>query len=70
MLYLEITHIYSCTCKVVLTILINYLIEYFCIVSSYKEEPCDEAANCLFKTDASVREAVLVFDLFLLVGLL
>ena len=70
MLYLEITHIYSCTCKAVLCILINYLIEYFCVVSSYKEEPCDEAAHCLFKSDASAREAVLVLDLFLIVGLL
>ena len=26
-------------------------------MSSYKEEPCDEAAYCLFKRDASVRGA-------------
>ena len=42
-------------------------------MSSYKEEPCDEAAHCLFKSDASTREAVLllihVLEL-LLVGLL
>ena len=29
-------------------------------MSSYKEEPCDEAAHCLFKSDASIREAVLL----------
>ena len=34
-------------------------------MSSYKEEPCNEAAHCLFKADAFAREAVLVLDLFL-----
>ena len=43
--------------------LINYLIIYPCSVSSYKEEPCDEAAHCLFKRDASLREAVLLLTL-------
>ena len=31
--------------KAGLLYLINYIIMYFCIVSSYKEEPCDEAAH-------------------------
>ena len=43
--------------------LINYLIIYSCSVSSYKEEPCDEAAHCIFKDDASLREAVLLITL-------
>ena len=43
--------------------LINYLIIYSCSVSSYKEEPCNEAAHCLFKRDASLREAVLLLTL-------
>ena len=25
--------------------LMNYIIVYLCVVSSYKEEPCDEAAH-------------------------
>ena len=31
--------------KAGLLYLINYIIVYLCIVSSYKEEPCDEAAH-------------------------
>ena len=31
--------------KAGLLYLINYIIMYLCIVSSYKEEPCDEAAH-------------------------
>ena len=45
--------------------IINYIIVYSCSMSSYKEEPCDEAAHCLFKSDASSREAVLALNLYL-----
>ena len=31
--------------KAGLLYLINYIIVYLCVVSSYKEEPCDEAAH-------------------------
>ena len=46
-------HVYICKITIVifslvkagLLYLINYIIVYLCIVSSYKEEPCDEAAH-------------------------
>ena len=41
----KITIVIFSLVKAGLLYLINYIIVYLCIVSSYKEEPCDEAAH-------------------------
>ena len=41
----KITIVIFSLVKAGLLYLINYIIDYLCIVSSYKEEPCDEAAH-------------------------